>query len=164
MTKNRNYTYARSFVAFNSIPNSVYYLQKYNIPGFSITSTEQSTMYQTIPIPGNTITYNAFNATFILDEDMKTFVELFNWINTNNTANQTGDFSLYVYNNTAQRLTARFDFFGGWITQMNDVMFVDSTNTDDTNPRLIDCLFNYAYYNPVLLDDSVDNDIIVGVE
>lgn len=162
---NRNYTYARSFVTFNSIPNSIYFLQKYNIPGFTIGSATQTTPYQNVPLPGDKVSFNDFNATFILDENMSVFIEMWDWISSNNTENYIGDFSLHIFNNTAKNFVLRIDFIGGWISQMNEIQFVDSTTSDDTNPRLLDCLFKYAYYTPVkITDQSNYSNIIEGVE
>lgn len=158
---NRNYTFGRSFVVFNSIPNSIYYLQKYNIPGFTIGAATQSTAYQDIPLPGDKISYSPFNATFILDEEMDVFLEIWNWIKTNNTENTTGDFTLYIYNNVAKKYIMKIDFIGGWVSQMNETLLVDSTSSDDTTPRLLDCLFNYAEYKPSKINGETA-EIIIG--
>ena len=121
-----------------------------------------ATGYQTIPVPGSAISYNAFNATFILDEEMKTWYEIWNWMKTNNNENITSDFSLHIYSNTAKRYVMRIDFIGGWVNQQNDVQLADFAVSDDTEPKLLDVLFKYAYYNPVLLDKETGNDIIIG--
>lgn len=162
MTTNRNYLHGQSFISFNDQPNSAYFIQKYNLPGFILGETTQSTSYQTISVPGSSITYNAFNATFILDEEMKTWYEIWKWMKNNNSENSTADFSLHLYNNTAKRFVMRIDFVGGWVNQLNDVQLADFATTDDTDPKLLDVLFKYAYYQPVLLDKETGNDIIIG--
>lgn len=163
MSTNRNYTHGQSFITFNDKPNSAYYIQKYNLPGFTLGETTQSTPYQTISVPGSQINFNAFNATFILDEEMKTWFEIWKWMKENNTENNTADFALYIFNNTAKRFVMKIDFIGAWVNQQNDVMWADFATNDDTQPKLLDVLFKYAYYVPTLLDESASKDIIEGV-
>lgn len=163
MTVNRNYNYGRSFVAFNSQPHSRYFIQKYNLPGFTLNEATQETPYQAVSIPGSNITWNPFSATFILDEEMKVWYEIWQWIKSNNGENKTEDFSMYIYNNTVKRFVMRIDFSGAWVNQENDIEIADFTTTDDTEPKLLTVFFKYAYYNPVLLDESSNNDIIEGV-
>lgn len=162
MTVNRNYTYGQTFVTFNEYQDKVYFLQKYNLPGFTIGESVQSTPYQTVSLPGSQVTYNPFNATFILDEDMKVWYDLWKWMFDNNSEDRTSDFSLHIYNNTVKRYVMRLDFIGAWVQQENDINdFTNFATSDDTEPRYLDILFKYAYYKPVLLD-SETNDIIVG--
>lgn len=162
MTVNRNYSYGQTFVTFNEYQDKVYFLQKYNLPGFTIGESSQSTPYQKISVPGSQITYNPFNATFILDEDMKVWYDLWKWMRKNNNDDITSEFSLHIYNNTVKRYVMRLDFIGAWVQQENDIGdFTDFSTSDDTTPRYLDVLFKYAYYEPVLLNEET-NDIIIG--
>lgn len=165
MTKNRNYVQGRSYIIFNDIPESIYYLQKFNLPGFSIPEASQSTPYQNIPIPGSTVKYNDFNCTFICDEEYKVWYELFQWMKKNNHENLVSDFTLYLYSNTAKKLVMKIDFIGAWCSLQNDINeFFNSSTNDDTTPKLIDILFKYAYYDPKLISENTNSDIIIGVE
>lgn len=159
----RNFTQSRSFVTFNDLPNSLYYLQKYNLPGLTLDVTTQGTPYQKIPLPGSSINYNPFNCSFIIDEDMKVWYELWQWVKINNSASKVGDFSLYIYNNTSKKIVMRVDFTGGWVGQENDVMFHDDAQTDSSIPKIVDCWFNYVEYTPYLQSISLGDEII-GVE
>ena len=159
---NRNYTHSRSFITFNSIPNSVYYLQKYNIPGISIKPADQNTRFVNIPHPGDKIEYNQFNTTFIMNEDFTNFVELWNWVKNNNSADNISDFTLHIYSNTIKKIVVEFDFIGAWISNTQDIQIADFATNDDTTPKLLDCLFYYAYYTPRLIDTTANTDIIIG--
>jgi hypothetical protein len=69
---------------------------------------------------------------------------------------------MHVWNNTVKRYVMRLDFIGAWVQQENDINnFTDFATNDDTQPRLLDVLFKYAYYQPVLLNGET-NDIIIG--
>ena len=54
----------------------------------SVGQTETTADYRnTIAFfPGETLSFDTFNLTFIVDEEMKNYIEMFNWIRTNHTA------------------------------------------------------------------------------
>lgn len=159
---NRNYNFGQTFITFNEYQDKMYFLQRYNLPGFTIGESTQATPYQVISIPGSAVTYNPLNAGFILDEDMKVWYDLWKWMFKNNNEDRTSDFSMYIWNNTVKRYVMRLDFIGAWVQQENDIAnFTDFATSDDTTPRILDVLFKYAYYNPVLLNEET-NDIIIG--
>jgi len=162
MIENRNYNFGQTFITFNEIQDKVYFLQRYNLPGFTIGEATQSTPYQVISVPGSSVSYNPLNASFILDEDMKVWYDLWKWMFNNNKDDKTSDFSMHIWNNTVKRYVMRLDFIGAWVQQENDINdFTNFATNDDTQPRLLDVLFKYAYYKPILLNDET-NDIIIG--
>lgn len=162
---NRNYTQGRSYIIFNDLPESIYYLQKYNLPGFKIPEATQSTPYQSIPVPGSSVQYSDFNCTFVCDENLRVWYELYLWMLKNNKENITGDFTLFIYSNTIKKLVMKLNFIGAWCSEQHDIQnFYDSTMDDDSKPRVIDSVFKYAYYEPVLVSESVNSDVIIGVE
>jgi len=50
------------------------------IPSASIDVAEQLTPFVTVPRPGTKIKYDNFNLTFRVDEDMKNYTELYEWL------------------------------------------------------------------------------------
>jgi len=61
-------------------PNVKFFLQKVTIPGISITPTEQTTPFVTIPYSGEHIDYGTLDIEFILDEDLQNWKEIHDWI------------------------------------------------------------------------------------
>jgi len=147
---NRNFLHTKSYLTFNDLPDSVYYLQKFNIPGFSIDAANQGTRFQNVPLPGDSLRYNTFNPVFIMDENLTVLFEINSWIRKNNTTDQSSDFSLHIYNNVSKSFTAEIYFTGGWVSQQNDIQF-DFAASDTTDTKLLDVQIRYAYYEITLL-------------
>ena len=71
-------------VGFNFIirklPNVNYFVQAVNMPGVQLGETPLNTPFHIIPTPGDHITYGEMAVTFKVDEDMKNYIELYNWM------------------------------------------------------------------------------------
>ena len=150
--KYTNFTQGRSFLTFPKIQDTVFYLQSFTIPGFSISTAEQKTPLQNVPIPGDKIVYNTFSCKFLVDERLDVFAKLYQWIYDNNTRNETCDFTLHFYNNTIKKFVKQFVFTGGWITQENDINI--DFSMDNTEPLQLNVQFNYAYYEIKDINDD----------
>jgi len=64
------------------IPKMNYFVQSMNIPALEYSVVTQPTTLVDIKHPGNSFTFPNFQISFILDEDMETFMEIFNWMKT----------------------------------------------------------------------------------
>lgn len=62
------------------LPHVSFYVQGANVPGISIGTTEQATPFKTIYYHGDKINYNTFSVSIRLDEYMKSFTEIKNWM------------------------------------------------------------------------------------
>lgn len=62
------------------LPNVEYYIQGVNFPGISSSSTDINTPFKTIHAPGDTLTYNDLTLTVLLDENMKSYRDTFDWL------------------------------------------------------------------------------------
>ena len=61
-------------------PNIEFFAQKVNIPGMAIpTTTSPNPMIQQF-LPGDHIEYETFDMTFIVDEKLANYFELYNWL------------------------------------------------------------------------------------
>jgi hypothetical protein len=71
-------------VGFNfqirKLPNVNYFAQSVNIPGVQVGNAELPTQFKKVPIPGDEMTLGDLSVTFKVDEDMKNYIELFNWL------------------------------------------------------------------------------------
>jgi hypothetical protein len=70
---------------FDRAPNLTFFTQSVNIPDLTISAVATTTPFTTIYVPGNIITYEQLIVTFMVDEDMTAWFEIYNWIN--NVAN-----------------------------------------------------------------------------
>ena len=77
----------RSFLSNNKfdfvlkrIPNFTFLVQGVNLPGLTLQSSSINTPFSAVSIPGNQITFGSLSLTFMVDEDMQSWYELYNWI------------------------------------------------------------------------------------
>ena len=67
-------------LVFDRLPNVTYFSQTSELPRISLQSITHTTPLHDYPIPGEKLTFDAFNVTFRVDEDMLNFIELYNWL------------------------------------------------------------------------------------
>lgn len=62
------------------IPKVEFFCSAVNLPGVSLNTTLQQTPLKDIPIPGEKITYEDLNMTFLVDENLENYQEIHGWI------------------------------------------------------------------------------------
>ena len=62
------------------LPKVEYFCTAVNIPGVSLGETTQATPLKKIPIPGDTLTYEPLQMTFLVDENLENFQEIHGWL------------------------------------------------------------------------------------
>ena len=67
---------------FLRIPGINYFCQRVNVPGISLANTIQSTPFANIPIEGDMLEFEDLTISFIVDEDMQNYLELYNWLHS----------------------------------------------------------------------------------
>lgn len=67
-------------VSVKRLPNVQFFTQAVSIPNVSLQFTEQPNPFKPIPVPGDKLTYGDLPLTFILDESMSNYIEVFNWM------------------------------------------------------------------------------------
>ena len=65
---------------FLRMPGINYFCQRVNIPGISLANTIMSTPFANIPIEGDVLEFEDLSIAFIVDEDLKNYLELYNWL------------------------------------------------------------------------------------
>jgi hypothetical protein len=86
-TANINYLQPTSFklvIDRKNYPNLEFFCQSVSHPGMTMSSVEVS--YQKIagiPFPGDTLSFTDLTCQIILDEDMNSYTEMFNWLRRN---------------------------------------------------------------------------------
>lgn len=62
------------------LPNLVFFLQAINIPNITLGTTVTQTPFVQIPKPSNTLSFEPLTINYILDENMESWFEIYNWI------------------------------------------------------------------------------------
>ena len=62
------------------LPKVEYFCTAINVPGVELSSLEQVTPLKNIPVPGEKLTYQDLNVTFLVDENLENYRELHNWL------------------------------------------------------------------------------------
>lgn len=67
--------------SIKKLPMTNFFVQKAVIPGIFFSNTpEQPNPLVAIPHPGEQLTYDEFSITFLIDEDMKNYKEIYDWM------------------------------------------------------------------------------------
>lgn len=61
-------------------PNFNYFIQKIDFPGVSLPTVFQPTPFVKSPLPGEHLDYDKLRITFKLDEDLRGYFELYDWL------------------------------------------------------------------------------------
>ena len=84
LTTNINYLAPTSFklvIDRKNYPNLEFFAQTIQHPGATVTSTEVPIpRLASIAMPGDKLTFGELSATIILDEDMSSYTEMYNWL------------------------------------------------------------------------------------
>ena len=62
------------------LPKVEFFVSSVNIPGISLGSDEQATPLLDLPYPGDKLTYEDLNMTFLVDENLENFKEIHGWL------------------------------------------------------------------------------------
>ena len=65
---------------FGRAPNVRYFCQSLSVPGISLSEALQTTPFVDVYAPGEKAIYDLLNVTFIVDEELKSWIEIHDWI------------------------------------------------------------------------------------
>ena len=71
---------SKFILAFQRLPTVQYFCQEANLPGVTLNTLEFTTPLHDIPVAGNKLSYNEFDVTFIVDEKLQSWNELYKWL------------------------------------------------------------------------------------
>ena len=66
--------------SIKKLPTTNFFVTRATIPGITLGIAAAPTPFVRLPIPGDKIEFNDLQVTFKIDEDMKNYLEVFNWI------------------------------------------------------------------------------------
>ena len=110
-------------VNFSRLPAAQYFCQRVNIPAVILGSTFQPSSFLNIPVEGETLNFEALNISFILDEDLKNYLEIYDWLTS---LGFPKDFSQFEGLQPASEASAYASMF----SDMNIII-----NTNKSNPN-----------------------------
>jgi len=65
---------------FARLPKLTYFCQRANLPGIELATAIQSSPMREIPRAGSKIEYDDLKLTFLVDEQLESWLEIFSWI------------------------------------------------------------------------------------
>jgi hypothetical protein len=138
-------------------PSCVYFVQTCNLPGFNMDNATQATSFVQLPVPGDRIHYNDFVFTFPVDEDLKNYREIADWIIGLGFPKQFGqyadlansldgvesDIGLIILD-SEQNPKHIVSFHNAFPVSITDLNF--NTKAQDTELQMVTVTFKYGYW------------------
>jgi hypothetical protein len=134
-------------VSVKRLPNVQFFTQIVSIPSFSMQIIEQPNPFKPIPVPGDRAVYGDLPISFIVDESMNNYIEVFNWmkgLSFPNDFNQyrnldSGEYGLLtdisiVVMNSSKNPNIEFQFKDCFPVSLSDVT-LDTTQSDLIYPQ-----------------------------
>lgn len=129
--------------SFEALPNVTYFCQTVSLPSLTLGEVTVPTPLRDYTVHGDNVTYSSIDISFIVDENMENYLELFNWIrglaptsslsqrraletNSRTGVTTTGILTILTNNMNANK-TVMFD--DCWPTALGEISF-DSTQTE----------------------------------
>ena len=79
--ENTNFLQPTKYIlTFPEVPDMIYFCQKANIPGVSLGQAIQETPNLDLFHSGTKISYNTFDVTFLVNEDLSAWTTIYNWM------------------------------------------------------------------------------------
>jgi hypothetical protein len=150
-------------VTVKRLPNVQFFTQRATIPSVIMQPIDKPTPFKTIFETGDRVTYSELNLTFIVDEQMNNYIEIFNWIkgltfpeNFNQFKNikeseegLRSDISIVVMN-SHKNPSIRIDYYDCFPISLSEVL-LDTTQSDIVYPEAT-VTFQYNYFSISQID------------
>ena len=129
-----------------------YFIQSINLPGISVGMTEFPTRYATpVKLPNNLADHGELSIRMIVDEKLKNFIEMYEWIKETVPLREIGnDPSTYFSTANLLVLNSGFtpvvdvEFINVYPTRLGDIPFTSAQTM--TEPAVIDLSLSYSGY------------------
>jgi len=149
---------------FERIQNTQYFCQQVNIPGMTMGEAPFNTPFKDLKVPNDKLEYNGFHISFLLDEHMLAWQELYSWLRSmaaptgfaerersaaiqnpfvpNPNKRSYSDASLVVLNGL-NNPTIRVQFYNTFIISLSDVEFDTELSIDAVMKGKASFYFDY---------------------
>ena len=116
----------------DKVPAVEYYVKGVNIPGMSFTETTAAAgIGLDAFFPGDKVAFETLDVTFLVDEDLQNFKEIYDWMNAIVPIKDPTDFANYV--DTIQTNEGRLSAIENDLNQYSDITLVTNTNKNLPN-------------------------------
>ena len=156
---------------FDRLPGMTFFCQSANFPGVSVSEVVRTTPFVDLYIPGEKLVYDTFNVTFLVDEDLRDWTEIHDWLrgiafptnfkeyaNLERLSSQSYTRSSFGVKDKVQYSSAILTLYSNKNNANFRIKFVDifptslSTiifNTQDSAENIItaDATFRFSYYD-----------------
>jgi hypothetical protein len=146
------------------LPNVEFFVQSANLPAMTLLNTDTQTPFTRISVPGNILIFDPLTVTYIMDENMQSWFEIYNWItqlgnptNRNKIGNLTqlpgainsitSDATLTI-NTNSNNPNIRITFKDLYPTELSGVQFTSIEGQDFLTASIT---FAYTTYTAVKL-------------
>jgi hypothetical protein len=134
-------------------------VQSVNLPSLALQSTTVNTPFAQLSIPGNQLSFGQLSLSFIIDEDMQSWYELYSWMFTlgnptsinkrgnltdepGKTNSVTSDGTLFIKTNS-NNPSWKVNFVDMYPNDLGDITF---STTESQEFLTSTVTFNYTYY------------------
>ena len=80
-------------VSFSRMTAVQYFCQRISLPTVVLGETNEPSPFMNLPLEGDTLTFEALSLSFIVDEDLKNYIEIYNWMTALGFPREYGQFS-----------------------------------------------------------------------
>lgn len=141
-------------LSINRIPNVEFFVQRAQIPGISIQPVVQPTRLNRVFHSPDEMQFNEFSVSFVVDERMQNWFEIFDWMvglsfpkdHSEFSALKTSEYGLYseirlLVKNSNKKPNIQFIFHDAFPINISDIP-LDTTSTDVIHPE---CSVSFQY-------------------
>ena len=152
---------------FSRLPNVQYFCQTVSVPGISLSEAVITNPFVDIYSPGEKAIYDLISVTFMIDEELKSWIEIHDWIRamtfpkefeeykrlptlSNRLAESDAKFPQFsdaaiTLLSSANLPLYKFKFYDCFPTTLST--FVMNTGDSPDSPMTADATFRYSYYD-----------------
>ena len=113
-------------VSFSRQPAVQYFCQRITLPTVVLGETNEPSPFMNLPLEGDTLTYEALSISFIVDEDLTNYTEVYNWLTALGFPREYGQFAALKEPSAASKLLSKY----------SDLTIVLHTNKSNPNYRI----------------------------
>ena len=145
-------------ISFSRLPGVQYFCQRISLPTVVLGETNEPSPFLNVPLEGDTLTFEAMSLSFIVDEDLLNYREIYSWMTalgfprehaqfaalqepaTGSEQTKYSDLTIVLHTNKSNP-NYRVKFTDCFPTSLSSIQF-DSTPTG-MEPIVVDATFNF---------------------
>ena len=113
-------------VSFSRQPAVQYFCQRISLPTVVLGETNEPSPFMNLPLEGDTLTFEALSLSFIVDEDLQNYIEIYNWLTALGFPRDYGQFAILQEPSAASKTLSKY----------SDLTLVIHTNKSNPNYKI----------------------------